>query len=225
MTGILAFDTALSGCSVAYYGGGKMTHESLAMTHGQAEHLVPMIDRVLDKAAAQYADIRKVAVTVGPGAFTGLRIGLSAAKSLGLVLKAPVVGFSTMDVIARKFHDDDGVRDGETLCVLLDTRRQDFYFQEDGGEPGGIETPDIEARLADKSVVFIGDALGRFREGAEVRSGWRFVEGYTLPDPAVMAKMAAEGVVALPPEPLYLRGADVSQPKKRPKIILEGTDL
>ncbi|HEY8191992.1 MAG TPA: tRNA (adenosine(37)-N6)-threonylcarbamoyltransferase complex dimerization subunit type 1 TsaB, partial [Alphaproteobacteria bacterium] len=164
MTGILAFDTALSGCSVAYYGGGKMTRESMTMTHGQAEHLVPMIDRVLDKAAVQYADIGKVAVTVGPGAFTGLRIGLSAAKSLGLVLKAPVVGFRTLDVIARKFRDDCGVRDGETLCVLLDTRRQDFYFQEDGGEPEGIEATGIESRLADKSVVFIGDALPRFRE-------------------------------------------------------------
>jgi tRNA threonylcarbamoyladenosine biosynthesis protein TsaB len=225
MTGILAFDTALAGCSVAYYGGGKVTRETMAMMHGQAEHLVPMIDRVLDKAAVQYADIGRVAVTVGPGAFTGLRIGLSAAKSLGLVLKIPVLGYRTVDIIARKFHDNEGVREGEILCVMLDTRRRDFYLQEDGGDPVCMEAAVIETRFAGKPVVFIGDASDRFREQVESCAAWRFAEGYGLPDPAVMVKMAAEGATALPPQPLYLRGADVSQPKKGPKIILEGTDL
>lgn len=222
---ILAFDTSLSGCSVAYCDGDFCVSESTAMERGQAEQLVPMIGRLLEKASAGYSRVEKVAVTVGPGAFTGLRIALSTARALGLALGIPVEGFSTPEVIARKCRDDLVARAGEMLCILLETRRSDFYAQFGDGKAEALDAADIAARAGKQKTVFAGDALARFRELCpEQAARWRFVEGYELPDPCVLAAMAAEGAWALPPEPLYLRGADVSKPKRAPKTILERTD-
>ena len=100
-----------------------------------------------------------------------------------------------------------------------------FYAQFAGEGAEALEAAAIEKRTAGQKIVFIGDALARFQELCPPRPGWRFAEGYGLPDPGLMARMGADGTALLPPEPLYLRGADVSQPKKRRKIILEGTEL
>ena len=224
---VLALDTALAGCSVAFYDGEKFFTEAADMDRGQAEHLVPMIGRVLAKAGADYADIENIVTTVGPGAFTGLRIGLSTARALGLALDVPVTGVSTLNVIARKFVAENDVATDEVLCVLLETRRADFYVQfGEGTPPEALQADEIVERLGtDGQVVFVGDAVARFKEVVTPLPAWRFVEGYALPDPCFMAQMAAAGRADLPPEPLYLRDADVSAPKKGRKILLEATDL
>ena len=219
---ILAFDTSLSGCSAAFYDGEVRAFEIEPMERGQAEQLVPMIGRVLEKSGAEYASIEKIVTTVGPGAFTGLRIGLSTARALGLALGVAVVGVNTLDVIARKFLDDDGLQADETLCVLLDTRRSDFYTQFHDANGGGmemLEAAEIERQAAGRRIVFIGDALDRFRALCPARPEWRFVTEYELPDPRLIAAMSASGAATLPPEPLYLRGADVSQSKKKTIVI------
>lgn len=219
---ILAFDTALSGCSAAFYDGEVRAFESEPMERGQAEHLVPMIGRVLEKAGVEYAAIEKIVTTVGPGAFTGLRIGLSTARALGLALGVEVAGVKTFDVIARKVLDNGGLQAGEALCVLLDTRRSDFYtqfFDTNGGTMEMLEAAEIERLAAGKKIVFIGDALERFRSRCPARPEWRFAAGYELPDPCLIAAMGAGGAATLPAEPLYLRGADVSQSKKKTIVI------
>lgn len=220
MTRILAIDTALSGCSAAYFDGNDFAFETMPMERGQAEHLIPLIGRVLEKAGAEYKDIERIAATTGPGTFTGLRIGLSAARSLGLALDVPVGGIPTMDVIARKFFAFNPYQPGEALCILLETRRNDFYVQFEGNYVTAMDAAGI-ARIASKrKIVFAGDALARFQELQPPEKGWRFVAGYEIPDPCFVAFMALEGQAILPPEPIYLRDADVTQPKSPRRGIL-----
>lgn len=220
MTRILAIDTASSGCSAAYFNGDDFTFEMMPMERGQAEHLVPLIGRVLEKAGAEYKDIERIAVTTGPGAFTGLRIGLSAARALGLALDVPVGGIPTMDVIARKFFAFNPYQPGEALCILLETRRSDFYVQFEGDYVAAMEAADIARMASHRKIVFAGDALARFQELQLPEKDWRFVSGYEMPDPCFVAFMALEGQTILPPEPLYLRGADVTHPKNSRRGIV-----
>ena len=101
---ILSIDTAMSGCSASVHteGGGSYTN-SKPMSRGQAEHLVPMVQDVLAQAKAEFSDFASIITTIGPGAFTGLRIGLSTAKSLGLALKIPVFGITTLQALALQY--------------------------------------------------------------------------------------------------------------------------
>src|SRR5690348_17280086 len=94
---LLAIDTALAACSVAVFdtGGGIVASESQSMTRGHAEALMPMVARVMAKAAAKFDTIDRIAVTVGPGSFTGLRVGVSAARGLALAAGKPAVGVAT----------------------------------------------------------------------------------------------------------------------------------
>src|SRR6185312_5389676 len=96
---VLAIDTALDACSAALIdtdGDRTLASESREIGRGHAEHLLPIIDGVMKKAGVKFNDVDRFAVTVGPGSFTGLRVGLSAARGFGLVTKKPVVGISTL---------------------------------------------------------------------------------------------------------------------------------
>lgn len=227
---ILAFDTALFGCTVGLY--DVATQECItaqrAMPRGQAEALVPMVQDVLGRAGAGFDAVDAIAVTIGPGAFTGLRIGLATAQGFGIALKRPVVGVSTLDVLAAQFFEKNALKEGQRLCVLIETKRQDYYcqyFKADGTPDSQPQALPLNAVLSLRdggSVTYIGDAVGRF--SAESGGQADIIEGYALPDPRLMARLGLEklqkegaGQVA----PLYLRGADVSKPKKDPRRILE----
>ena len=94
---LLAIDTALAACSAAVFDtdGGIIASESETMMRGHAEALMPMIARVMAKAATKFAELDRIAVTVGPGSFTGLRVGVSAARGLALAAGKPAVGVAT----------------------------------------------------------------------------------------------------------------------------------
>lgn len=228
---VLAFDTALFGCSVAVLDTetNTITQDSRAMARGQAEVLVPMADAVLKKSETEYADLGVIATTIGPGAFTGLRIGLSTARALGLSLDKPVIGLTTLEILAAQYHAVKSLPEGTVLAILLETKRKDFYMQIFGNEetaPEALAQNDIYQKLKGKEAVFIGDALERFREasGKEIDPSWSFVDGYELIDTGFMARLAAkrygDGDVSKA-EPLYLRGADVSKPKRKPREIVK----
>lgn len=222
---VLAFDTALSGCSAAMLDTqtGVCVSEGLPMERGQAEALVPMVLRVLDRAGAAFSDIDLIATTVGPGAFTGLRIGLAAAEGFALALDRAVAGVTTLEAVAAGFFAANSLEQGQTLCVLIETKRKDFYVQMFGPEPltepMALGGEDIAKITGGGDVVYIGDAARRFAGDFSVN----VTEGFDLPDPRVVASLAADryrGGAVRGLAPLYLRGADVSQSQKKQRIIL-----
>lgn len=219
---VLAFDTAASACSAAVGRGETvLAHERREMRHGHAEALLPMIDRVMATAGLAAADIDVVAVSVGPGGFTGIRAGLATARGLALAAPAPIIGVTSFAAVAALV-----AKAGAALLVALDSRREDFYVQLFGadGQPHGEPVAALPGELRDLVDAAIGgaplwvagDAADRAATALGARGGITTVAD-SAPDAAGV--LAAAIVRAVPPDaparPLYLRPADVSFPKIR----------
>ncbi len=221
---ILAVDTAMSGCGAAVlYAGGHVARAE-DMPRGQSERLMPMICEVVEEAGLGFDDLGAVVVTLGPGAFTGIRIALSTAKALGLSLGVPVYGLSTLqalafDVVRRGGVDDD-------FKVLVDTRRDDVYVQGFDMHARPLSSPTLMPFEGVSSQVregelLIGDAVSRFRDFAGDACLCRFDTDFRYPDPVSMAlelEKSAELYTQVI-EPIYLRGADVSRSKKVYRVL------
>src|SRR5437660_5681283 len=125
---VLAMDTALEACSAAVLdtGGGITASESLAMTRGHAEALMPLIARVMSGAGVEFAQLDRIAVTTGPGSFTGLRVGISAARGIALAAGKPAVGLSTLAALAAPLIAAD---DGTQVVATIDARHEHIYLQ------------------------------------------------------------------------------------------------
>lgn len=126
---VLAIDTALGACSVAVIEDGRplpIALDSEPMATGHAEALMPMIERVMDQVDGGFASLERVAVSIGPGSFTGLRIGISAARAIALAAEIPVVGVSTLAAYAAPLIDatQPGV-----IAVGIDARHGAVFFQ------------------------------------------------------------------------------------------------
>lgn len=207
---IFALDTALNHCGVGVYASGRVFAESLDMVQGHAGHLLPMAERVLKKSEIGYDGLEAIAVTVGPGAFTGLRIGLSAARSMALALDLPLFGITTTQLLALQHVRQKP----EKVMVVLETKRQDFYVQSfavDG-------SPLSDAAALEKDIIdsgdftLIGDGVGRFT-GQAAR--------FTAPDIGLMAELLVgdPDFFTKGAEPLYLRPADVTASKRQNRIF------
>ncbi|MEK9754465.1 MAG: tRNA (adenosine(37)-N6)-threonylcarbamoyltransferase complex dimerization subunit type 1 TsaB, partial [Rhodospirillaceae bacterium] len=123
---ILAIDTSTAACSVALWRDGAVVAARLEMLgRGHAENLMPMADVVLEEAGVAAEALTLVAVTTGPGAFTGLRLGLAAARGLTLALGVPCAGFTTTETLAAAVAAEAG----EAIVAALDSKRGDFYVQ------------------------------------------------------------------------------------------------
>ena len=220
----LCFDTSLGGVSVGVFGAqGQKAVRQVETLRDQAAILVPLVNEVLEEAGLAYSDLDVIITTKGPGSFTGLRIGLSAARSFGLALEKPVVGISTLEAVAMQGHGQDPV------LAVLETKRKDFYVQafDVSGKamtgPLALEADDIRVQIGGGLFFLIGDGCERFQSAMD--KGWLsgHVSGsrqMTLIDPENLAKIGIElEAKDYPPEPLYLRGADVSQPKTQPRKL------
>lgn len=188
------------------------------MERGHSEALIPLIQSVLDESGLAFAQLDAIATPIGPGAFTGLRIGLSAAKSLGLSLDIPVIGLPSFDILARQFGPLP--KPYQKLGILMETKRSDFYVRV--GEPEALSGEAVVKAYGDQSILWIGDAIGRFQEMSPMPSGFGFETGHDVIGPATMIVMAQERVGMHSPNdlaPLYLRGADVSISKKTARSI------
>ena len=226
---VLGFDVALSGAGVAVLetATGRIVADGRAMTRGQSEILVPMIQETMTRAGVGFDRLDLIVTTVGPGGFTGLRIGLSTARSLGLALDIPVAGVRTTDTIIKKIQSKNNRLEGN-LLVIIDTKRSDFYFSlsTDVENPGIADAGMLLERWGGQSMVLAGDGVPRLHSelGSRWPSAWQRVDGYDLPDPEMLARLGYDYFQAgtvLPPEPLYLRGADVSQSKQNIRSIAE----
>src|SRR6266704_754959 len=154
---ILAIDTALSACAAAVLAtetSRVIAQESQAMKRGHAEALMPLIARVMKESGIAFASLDRVAVTSGPGSFTGLRVGLSAARGIALAVSKPVVGLTTLTAYAAPVVSQNGE---QPVISAIDARHDQVYFQVVGGDGRAL----IEPRVAP-----IAEALGASRFGA-----------------------------------------------------------
>ncbi|MDH3701991.1 MAG: tRNA (adenosine(37)-N6)-threonylcarbamoyltransferase complex dimerization subunit type 1 TsaB [Alphaproteobacteria bacterium] len=225
---LLAMDTATAACSAAVWCDGDVVARRFEpMVRGHAERLMPMVRAVMDEAAAgDFSALDAIAVTVGPGAFTGVRIGLAAARALGLAAARPVAGFTTLETVAAAQEEP-----GKPLLVALDSKREDLYVQlfDAGltplGAPAALLPGDVPAAVPAVPVAVCGDAAARAIAAlAAAGREAALLNGPSLPDAAALARLAAArrqdreapcGVGNSMPQPLYLRPPDVSLPAPR----------
>ena len=151
MTLVLGRDSATEACSAAILRDGSVTaHRCETLQRGHAERLMPLVSAVMDEANIRFTDLDLIATTVGPGGFTGLRIGLASARGLSLAAKRPLIGVTTLEAIARAQPARD-----IPLLVALDTKRADIYlqiFDPEGlplTEPAALMPSDIANLLPD----------------------------------------------------------------------------
>lgn len=220
---ILALDTAMQGCGVCVYRTDKDRAfvYTRAMPRGQAEHLVPMIEEAMKDAGLDYDALDVIAVTAGPGAFTGLRIGLSTARALGQALDIPVRGITTLQVLACQYVRAQ--KPEQAFAVIIETKREDFYvqgFDKDGhalSEPDAMTADRIWEQAEDKD--FVGDGCRRFKAIIPQAS---VIESFDRPDPEIMARILKENQILYldNSSPIYLREADTSKPRKSQRVIV-----
>ncbi|PCI56162.1 MAG: tRNA (adenosine(37)-N6)-threonylcarbamoyltransferase complex dimerization subunit type 1 TsaB [Alphaproteobacteria bacterium] len=221
----LAIDSTMNGCSTGLYHDEKgcMAESVMEMSRGQAEHLMPMIDAVLDDAGIAYNEIDLIAVTKGPGAFTGMRIGLATAKSLAMALEIPVIGVCTFRAVLQTYLRDKVTADHDSYGVLLETKRQDYYFQMFDGktlEPCtdkvSVSTQDIVDLIQGRGCVILGDASQRFKSEVDTEDGLSFYD-IKLPCPAMVADCAGLDNLETGCDPVYLRAPEIGTPKNPPR--------
>lgn len=221
MVNVLAFDCAGRGCAAAVLADRRvLARRSQPMERGQAAALLPLVASVLAEAGTGFAALDLLAVTVGPGAFTGVRIGLAAARGLALATGLPLIGVTSFAAVAQAVAPQR--RAGRTLAVALDSKRAEIFLQAfvpDGPAlgPGAMVALDqADAFLPPGPILVAGDAAERlmpFLFGRGVRA-----EDAELPDPADVARVALAqfrpGPLPAMPQPLYLRAPDTSVPRR-----------
>lgn len=219
MTLLLALDCAAGACSVAVVDGADtLAFEHSAMDRGHAEALMPMVARAMAAAGIAFDALDAVAATVGPGSFTGVRIGLAAARGVALASGLPTVPVTTMEAVAEAAGPGDA-----PLLVALDAKRRDIYGQWFGPGLTPLDPPVAApaelvwaARPAGAAVVRVaGDAVAAVL-ALPPDSTARRAAGAFGPDALAVARvalrrLAAGGAGAL--TPLYLRAPDVSPPR------------
>jgi tRNA threonylcarbamoyladenosine biosynthesis protein TsaB len=215
---ILAFDSSGAACSVAVLRSGSVAaQDRREMARGHAEALMPMVRDCLRTASLSFDALDLIAVTVGPGAFTGIRIALAAARGLSLASGVPVLGLTAFETVTAAVPVEAVA--GSTLIVALDSRRDDLFVQffaagEALGPGAAIAPADLAAAAPAGELVVAGDAAPR-AVAALQRSGRKaWIAGTAGPDAVALARLAARrwrpGMVPDLPRPLYLRAPGVT---------------
>ncbi|MGH6798081.1 MAG: tRNA (adenosine(37)-N6)-threonylcarbamoyltransferase complex dimerization subunit type 1 TsaB, partial [Roseiarcus sp.] len=140
---ILAIDTALQAISACVFSDQALiaeASESVAMERGHAEALLPLIDRVVARAEDGFEGLDRVAVTVGPGSFTGLRVGIAAARAIGIACEIPVVGVSTLAALAAPLIMEQLP---DVVGVAIDARHGNIFFAAFGPDGRPLLAPSL----------------------------------------------------------------------------------
>lgn len=210
---ILALDTATPATTVAVHDGTRVLAESAHVDPlRHAEVLAPAIEAALNEAGCGIGDLTRIGVGVGPGPFTGLRVGLVTAQTVAAVHELPVHGVCTLDVLAAaaELHDDDG-----GFLVVTDARRKEVYWARYADRRTRLDGPHVtkpdEVGTTEPVVGRGGelypDAFPHRRRPIDASAG-------------VLAELVAEEhAPALPPRPLYLRRPDAATPGARKRVL------
>src|SRR5919201_2617845 len=140
---VLAIDTALNACSAALLDldtRGIVASETLPMVRGHAEALMPLVARVMNQAAIEFTELDRIAVTTGPGSFTGVRVGISAARAIALAAAKPAIGLSTLAAFAAPLIAED---DSTNVVAAIDARHAHVYLQVFGRSGRTLVSPRI----------------------------------------------------------------------------------
>jgi tRNA threonylcarbamoyladenosine biosynthesis protein TsaB len=221
---VLAIDTALEACSAAVLdtSGGITASETAVMTRGHAEALMPLIARVMIRAGIEFGDLDRIAVTTGPGSFTGLRVGISAARGIALAAGKSAIGLSTLAGFAAPLIADD---DSTQVVAAIDARHDHIYLQVFGVNGRTLVGPrtatvrDAARAAMTAPARIIGSAAKKLAaawpKGAEPPL---LVEQLGAPDIDWIARLGAAAAEAHdPPKPLYLRAPD-AQPQNAARL-------
>jgi tRNA threonylcarbamoyl adenosine modification protein YeaZ len=222
---VLAIDTALDACSAAIFDldkAGVIASETLPMVRGHAEALMPLIARVIDQAAIEFSGLDRIAVTTGPGSFTGLRVGISAARGIALAAGKPAIGLSTLAALAAPLIAQD---DSTNVVAAIDARHAHVYLQVFGRGGRTLVSPRI-ASLRDALRLSAGAPARLVGSGVQMlTAAWPkesappvSVDARGAPEIGWVARLgaaAADGYGA--PKPLYLRAPD-AQPQDAARL-------
>jgi tRNA threonylcarbamoyladenosine biosynthesis protein TsaB len=220
---ILAIDAALpavSACVLDSDAEEPIASESIEMERGHAEALLPLIERVMSKVDGGFSSLKRVAVTVGPGSFTGIRIGLSAGHAIALATRAEIVGVSTLAALAAPYilEPFEGV-----VAAAIDARHGQVYVAAFGPDGRTLLAPrragahEALRALGDGPLKLVGSGAALLAKEARA-SGVvaEIASGAAAPDIAYVARL---GLVAnpdsAPARPLYLKAPD-AKPQERP---------
>jgi tRNA threonylcarbamoyladenosine biosynthesis protein TsaB len=219
---VLAIDTALGACSAAVVDtnlNASLAVQSVEMERGHAEALVPMIAQVMQSAGVEFEELERIATTIGPGSFTGLRVGIAAARGIALAAGKPVVGVSTLDALTAPFSTES-----ETVPIVaaLDARHGNFYLQMVGA--GGRKL--VSPRVVNVEQALQSCAIGLVRiigSGANLlASRWPvpnvpapiLVDPRSAPDIVWVARLGGKADPEKSrPKPMYLKAPD-AQPQE-----------
>jgi tRNA threonylcarbamoyladenosine biosynthesis protein TsaB len=216
MTRILAIDTALDAVSACVFderSGEPLALDSILMQRGQAEALMPLLDRVVSQTEDGFAGLDRIAVTVGPGSFTGLRVGIAAARAIGLACHVPVVGVSTLAALAAPL-----ILDAQPGLVVpaIDAKHGSLYFAVFGPDGRALVAPRVGSLR--EAVRLLGTGPLRLAgSGAPALAIETKAAGLTT---AIIGETGAPDIVYVarlglladptgaPPRPLYLKPPD-----------------
>jgi tRNA threonylcarbamoyladenosine biosynthesis protein TsaB len=218
---VLAFDTCLGAVSVAARWqsarGQRLSCDCFeARETGHAERLMPMIAEVMQEAGLAFGDLQRIAVTIGPGTFTGVRGAVAAARGLALASGLPVVGATSLAVMAHRADDLLGPRDGRLLAVAVDARRGTVYLQlfadasHYAGQPLLLAPADVVPLVAGRPATVVGSGAAAVADAILAAGGKAEARLPDLqPHARSLALMAADLAPISPVRPLYLRPPDV----------------
>jgi tRNA threonylcarbamoyl adenosine modification protein YeaZ len=222
---VLAIDTALGACSAAVLdtvAGKIIASETLVMARGHAEAVMPLVARVMDDAAMEFAALDRVAVTTGPGSFTGLRVGIAAARGIALAAAKPAIGLTTFAGFAAPHIAAD---DSTALVTAIDARHEHVYLQVFGAGGRTIIPPRVAPLREAVRAAMAGPARIVGSGAGLIAAGWPRLE----PPPVLVDQReacdidwiarlgAAASVSDEPPTPLYLRAPD-AQPQSAARL-------
>jgi tRNA threonylcarbamoyladenosine biosynthesis protein TsaB len=227
MANILCFDTSTKSCTVALAIDGHVAcvKESLDEGYSHSEKLNTYIKEVLEKSDISMSALHAVAVSKGPGSYTGLRIGVSTAKGLAYGLDIPLISIDTLKALSAQVSDS--VNDDALLCPMLDARRMEVYtalFSKNLKTVSDIEAKIIEEdafaeKLKDTEIHFFGNGMDKCREVLSVHPHAKFVDGIE-PKAGSMCQLAERKFSASDFEdtayfePYYLKDFLATTPKK-----------